>query len=156
MYLKVRDMKLKDLSETIPVELHKSIYQFIIQISSAFECAHASNLTHGKFDLTQVVADEHLNDFKIVNLRPWLLNGRQYPLLDDQKVMSGKKERLRYSKALDLYYFGVAIFELMFGKDSEFMVIAKFDAKAFEMQEELERKKRYTHNFDKDDGEALA
>jgi len=36
------------------------------------------------------------------------------------------------------------------------MVIAKFDAKAFEMQEELERKKRYTHNFDKDDGEALA
>ena len=33
--------------------------------------------------------------------------------------MDGTKQRLRYAKALDLYHFGNAIFELMIGKTTE-------------------------------------
>jgi hypothetical protein len=37
--------------------------------------------------------------------------------------MDGHKERLAYAKSMDLYNFGVAVFEMMVGKDSEHMII---------------------------------
>jgi len=59
------------------------VYLFVIQISHAFSYAHTCNLTHGKFDLTQVLLDSSMTEFKVTNFRPWLALGMKYELTQD-------------------------------------------------------------------------
>ena len=54
-----------------------------------------------------------------------MVTGRQFPQLEDESMMDGQKERLGFAKSMDLYHFGVAVFELMVGKDSEHMIIQR-------------------------------
>ena len=64
------------------------------------------------------MADGNFLDFQVINFRPWLVTSRKYSQLDKghEKMMEGKEARLRYEKSMDLYNFGVALFEMMIGK----------------------------------------
>jgi hypothetical protein len=60
----IKALGLHDKIKTeIPSHLHHALFLYIMQVSSAFEFAHANDLTHGAFDLSQVVVDHSLNDF---------------------------------------------------------------------------------------------
>ena len=51
----------------------------------------------------------------MINFRPWLVTSRKYAKLE-KGMMEGKEARLRYEKSMDLYNFGVSLFEMMIGK----------------------------------------
>ena len=70
------------LSLDIPTMLHEGLFLFLIQVSSAFEFAHENGLTHGDFDLSQVISDVSFRDFQVINFRPWLVTSRKYGQLD--------------------------------------------------------------------------
>ena len=98
----------------------KMVYLFVIQVSQAFAYAHSCNLTHGKFDLSQVILDGSLTEFKITNWRPWLAQSQTYDLLKEchsnnfRNLTSDQKTRI--AKSRDLYDFGEALYDLMLNK----------------------------------------
>ena len=69
-------------TDSIPQKLIRMVYLFMIQMSHAFSIAHAANLTHGQFDLTQSICDPSAQTYKITNFRPWLAKGKKYHLLE--------------------------------------------------------------------------
>ena len=56
-YARLKMAKFGLLQESIPRQLIRMVYLFIIQMSHAFSYAHSQNLTHGMFDLTQALVD---------------------------------------------------------------------------------------------------
>ena len=96
------------------------VYLFTIQISHALSFAHYNNLTHGQFDLTQVVLDDSFTQFKVTNFRPWLADGRSYDLIQDCQSTGFKnlhsEEKYRIAKSRDLFAFGEALYDLMLNK----------------------------------------
>ena len=78
IYTKIRLSNYGLITEVIPQKLIRMAYLYTIQISHAFAIAHANNLTHGIFDLSQVIVDPLCNTFKIINFRPWLAKTKQY------------------------------------------------------------------------------
>ena len=99
------------------------VYLYIIQISHAFSIAHSSNLTHGIFDLTQVLCDSTMSTFKITNFRPWLAQAKHYTFNMDCKNADFKqltKEEMNIiAKNRDLYSFGKSIYEIMIAQTSK-------------------------------------
>jgi hypothetical protein len=99
------------------------VYLFIIQISHAFSYAHSSDLTHGMFDLTQVLLDQSKTDFKITNFRPWLMIGKNYEILEhcqsDACRFLSLSDKKKLAKSRDLYKFGEAIYDLMLNKSNK-------------------------------------
>ena len=57
VYNRLKKAKFGMLVDQIPRQLIRMVYLFIIQISHALSYAHSKDLTHGEFDLTQVVLD---------------------------------------------------------------------------------------------------
>lgn len=95
------------------------VYLFTIQISHAMAFAHYNNLTHGQFDLTQIVLDDTFSQFKVTNFRPWLAEGRSYDLIQDVtsdfKILHSK-EKYRIAKCRDVFAFGESLYDLMLNK----------------------------------------
>ena len=96
------------------------VYRFIIQISHAFSYAHANNLTHGAFDLTQALVDGTLSQYKVVNFRPWLAYSKNLELLKHCQSAYfknlTKEQRMKIAKSGDLFAFGHALYDLMLNK----------------------------------------
>jgi hypothetical protein len=70
--------------KAVPEKLHKLVFMFAMQVSQAFEYAHQSDVTHGKFDMTQVVVNDEGVDFKIINFRPYLAQTRNLDFLGEE------------------------------------------------------------------------
>ena len=81
VYSHLKKAKFGLLQQSIPRKLIEMVYLFIIQVSQAFAYAHSCGLTHGKFDLSQVILDGSLTQFKITNFRPWLAQSQDYNLV---------------------------------------------------------------------------
>lgn len=116
-------MNLGSLQETLPRELIKFIYLYVIQVSHAFLNAHKSGLCHGDFDLTQVICDRNRENFKMINFRPWLISKLQKNSSFDNEPIFTKEELLKIAKARDLYHFGESIFDMMVGKSSKEVIV---------------------------------
>ena len=120
VYQKIKDAKFGDIQDNIPKRFIRMIYLFVIQISSAFSIAHDCNLTHGAFDLTQVLCDYNLSNFKVTNFRPWLVNGRSFSFNSECETSNfrnlSKEDKVKIAKHQDIYDFGVSVYELMLAK----------------------------------------
>lgn len=107
---------------TIPSDVCKFLYLYVIQISSALSLAHRNDLIHGKFDLSQVLKtndpyEEFLPCFKIISFRPWLVQKVQKDKYINE-VMTDE-DMLQILKCKDLFDFGASIFDFMIGKTDE-------------------------------------
>lgn len=84
-------------------------------MSHALAIAHFNDLTHGKFNLSQVIiesADETLDPtFKVTSFRPWLV--------DSNTPSKSGASHLQMAKCKDVFAFGNSLFDLMIGKKSE-------------------------------------
>ena len=98
------------------------VYLFIIQVSQAFAYAHSCNLTHGKFDLSQVILDGSFKEFKITNFRPWMAQGQDYDLVQDCVAPNFRNltpdQKSRIAKNRDLFAFGEALYDFMLNKSA--------------------------------------
>jgi hypothetical protein len=69
------------------------VFQFILQISHAFAISHHNKLTHGAFNLSQVLLKDFIDVpfFKLTSFRPWLV-GSKNPVksLEIGKLLSGR------------------------------------------------------------------
>ena len=96
------------------------VYLFVIHISHAFSYAHSGDLTHGRFDLTQVILDGTWSDFKIINFRPWLAQGKSYGILDEgQNSRLSAEAKLKLARSRDLFCFGEALYDMMMNKTTK-------------------------------------
>lgn len=62
-----------------------------------------------------------MNDFKLINFRPWLAQSRVFKQLKKDHDDIDKATRLRMAKHMDLNQFGIAIYDMMIGKFEEKM-----------------------------------
>ena len=113
----IKNLNTNFISAAITPEVCKVAFQYVIQTAHALAIAHLNDLTHGKFNLSQVLVTdpqhEEMPNFKVTSFRPWLV-GTLKPL---HKLMDS--ERLQIAKCRDLFDFGVSIFEFMIGKKTE-------------------------------------
>lgn len=120
VYNRLKKAKFGLLQESIPRQLIRLVYLFVIQVSHAFSYAHTGNLTHGKFDLTQALLDSTLTEFKITNFRPWLALGMDYVMTQDCLSHDFRnltpEQKYKIAKSRDLFDFGEAIYDLMLNK----------------------------------------
>ena len=100
-----------------------------MQISHAFAIAHHNKLTHGGFNLSQVLLKDFIDVpfFKLTSFRPWLVGSKNpvkdleiSKLLDDEDIF-----KIACSK--DLQSFGTAIYDILTQKIAE---DEKFDPSA--------------------------
>ena len=120
VYQLIKNLNLNFQSGNIPYAALKTLFQYIIQISHAFAIAHRSGLTHGSFNLSQVLITNRgiINEseptwtptFKITSFRPWLTRACK------SKERTTLDQKVQISKCRDLFDFGKSIFEFLVGE----------------------------------------
>lgn len=90
-------------------------------MSHAFAIAHYNGLTHGAFNLSQVLLKDFIDVpfFKLTSFRPWLVGSKNtVKTLEISKLLS-KRDIKQIAFCKDLQDFGTSIYEILIQKSTE-------------------------------------